>query len=155
MLTCHLMPPPDADLPFDACCPTLATPCNATRCFIARVAADGAHKPDCNEKTLLAFWPYLRPGGLYFIEDVVTGGDKAGQFHEGAAMSRPGRSRLLHDHSWLQPATRAIFTENDVLLADTTVGHRSFQALQRAVPPKWFSDRVDHNTHIIVIRKRR
>jgi hypothetical protein len=115
---------------------------------------DGAHKPDCNEKTLLAFWRYVRPGCLYVIEDVVTGGDSAGQFREGVAWSLPGRTRLLHDHSWLQPATRTIFAQNAVILADTTVGHRNFAALASSVPSKWFRDRIDHNTHLIIIRKR-
>ena len=116
---------------------------------------DGAHKPECNEKTLLAFWPYLRLGGLYVIEDVVTGGDARGQFVEalGTTWSQPGRSRLLHDTERLQPDTRAIFTQNNIFLADTTVGHRNFAALARSVPSKWFRNRVDHNTHLIVIQK--
>jgi len=116
---------------------------------------DGAHKPGANEKTLLAFWPYLRQGGYFIIEDVVTGGDANGQFvGNPAAWSVPGAARLTHKLGWLRPETLAIFRTSDVFLADTSVGHRDLRALQQSVPGKWFRDAVDHNTHAIVIRRR-
>lgn len=31
---------------------------------------DGGHHPDTQIKTFEAAWPYLKPGGLYFIEDI-------------------------------------------------------------------------------------
>ena len=116
---------------------------------------DGAHKPVANEKTLLAFWPYLKPGGFYIIEDVVTGADANGQFvGEPAKWSAPGRARLTHEQGWLKPSTLALLRSSDVFLADTTVGHRDWDALKRSIPGKWFRDRVDHNTHAVIIRKR-
>lgn len=44
---------------------------------------DGSHRPDHQQITLRALFGILRPGGLYFIEDML---------HQGLA--RPGRSRF-------------------------------------------------------------
>jgi hypothetical protein len=116
---------------------------------------DGEHKPVANELTLLAFWPYLKPGGFFIIEDVVSGGDAKGQFMgDQASWSAPGRARLTHEQQWLKPETIALLRRADIFLADTTVGHRDWEGLKRSIPSKWCRNRVDHNTHAMVIRKR-
>ena len=116
---------------------------------------DGEHKPVANELTLLAFWPYLKPGGFFIIEDVVSGGDAKGQFMgDPASWSAPGRARLTHEQQWLKPETIALLRRADSFLADTTVGHRDWEGLKRSIPGKWCRNRVDHNTHAMVIRKR-
>ena len=48
---------------------------------------DGDHYPPTMIGTLLAWWQYLRPGGLYVIEDLATGTNANGQ-----AYSQKGRS---------------------------------------------------------------
>lgn len=89
------------------------------------------------------------------IEDVVTGGDINGQFvGEQSSWSPAGRARLTHEPGWLQAATLRILNQSDVFLADTTVGHRDLMGLHRSVPSKWFHNQVDHNTHVVVIRKK-
>lgn len=116
---------------------------------------DGAHKPATNEKSLLAFWQYLRVGGLFIVEDIVTGGDANGQFLGNPAnWSASGSSRFTHEPWCLRPETLSILQRSDLFLADTTVGHRDLKALGRSVPAKWWRDSVDHNTHVLVIRKR-
>ena len=89
------------------------------------------------------------------IEDVVSGGDAKGQFMgDPASWSAPGRARLTHEQQWLKPETIALLRRADIFLADTTVGHRDWEGLKRSIPSKWCRNRVDHNTHAMVIRKR-
>ena len=85
----------------------------------------------------------------------LTGGDAKGQFMgDPASWSAPGRARLTHEQQWLKPETIALLRRADIFLADTTVGHRDWEGLKRSIPSKWCRNRVDHNTHAMVIRKR-
>ena len=119
------------------------------------VIDDGLHKPDANERTLANFWPLLRPGGLYVIEDVVTGGNKAGQFLGSASSwSAPGASAIAHDHRYrLQKPTALTLRDNPAFLVDPTIGHRALARFKQSLDRKWFRDEVDHNTHLLVISK--
>ena len=58
-----------------------------------------------------------------------------------------GRYRYVSD------ATTALFHENDVFFVDTHVGHRAHEAVRKALG-LWMKDRVNHLSHVLVIRKR-
>jgi hypothetical protein len=128
---------------------------------------DGDHYPPANDRTLLNFWPFLRPGGLYIVEDVATGA----RFHTGrygcrAAMrgdadwkarcgfAAEGSAQLAHNVSSISPALREILEQNDAFFADTLVGHRAFDAFRKGMGVTWMRDRVNHNSHVLVVRKR-
>ena len=50
------------------------------------VLDDGDHFPLSNEITLVHFWPFVKKGGYYVIEDVATGArPKTGRYGCGAA----------------------------------------------------------------------
>ena len=117
---------------------------------------DGAHKPEANERTLSNFWPLLRQGGYFVIEDVLTGGNQAGQFvGMPANWSAQGSCAIAHDPRYrLMPGTVRRLQENPAFLVDTTIGHRALGKFQREVSPKWFKDDIDHNTHLLVIQRR-
>jgi hypothetical protein len=50
---------------------------------------------------------------------------------------------------------RRIFEEHDVFLADTLVGQRDWEDYAERQQGAWLRDRVNHNSHVIVIRRRR
>ena len=116
---------------------------------------DGLHEPTTNQRTLEAFWPYLRPGGYYVIEDIATGADPSGQSYvRGKPRSPSGTSALAHSPNSWSETTRAILEGNDVLFLDTLVGHRDFDALRKKMGTSWMESRVNHNSHMLVILKR-
>jgi hypothetical protein len=121
------------------------------------VIDDGDHVPKSNARTLLNFWPLVRPGGYYIIEDVVTGGNLHGHFMNRAflPLQRSGFAWLAHNASgaWPLAAVREIYAQHDVFLADAQVGARDFDGF-RAGMDGWFLDRVNHNAHLLVIRRR-
>ena len=43
--------------------------------------------------------------------------------------------------------------QHDVFFSDTLVGHRAFDELRRALG-LWMKDRVNHDSHVLVLRKR-
>lgn len=133
------------------------------------VIDDGDHFPRTNEQTLLQFWPFVRPGGYYIVEDVVTGARfRTGRYGCKAAAARANRrgeaadcgfapggwSELAHNISFVSPEARAILEGNVVFFADTLVGHRAFDQFRRVMGVTWMKDRVNHNSHLLVIRKR-
>lgn len=88
---------------------------------------DGDHYPPVMEKTLHRWWPYLRPGGYYCIEDVGTGTNAKGQRYGGRAgmfFYPDGSAPLVHNASYVSEATTELFHQNDVFFVDTHVGHR-------------------------------
>lgn len=122
------------------------------------VIDDGDHIPRSNARTLLNFWPLVRPGGFYIIEDVVTGGNLHGHFMNRGflPLQRSGFAWLAHNAStgsWPLSAVREIYAQHDVFLADTQVGARDFDVFRSGMEG-WFMDRVNHNAHLLVIRKR-
>ena len=98
---------------------------------------------------------YLRPGGLFFIEDVATGANRRNlQRFFGRPRNPPGFSPLVHNESYLDASVAKILREHDSFFVDTVVGHRAFERFRRQTR-EYVADRVDHNTHVLVIRKRR
>jgi len=110
---------------------------------------DADHSDGGIQKTFEVFWPLLRPGGYYVIEDIATGANVWGKYTVGQK-ALPGFSAVAHHAS---PAMRRAFDEHDVFFADTLVGSRNFEAFSRKMRG-WMKDHVDHNSHILVIRRR-
>jgi len=116
------------------------------------VIDDGDHFPPVMEKTLHLWWPYVRPGGYYCVEDVATGPNMKGQRYGGKGPFYPsGWAPLVHNDSYISEATRTLFFEHDTFFVDTMVGHRAFDDVRRALG-LWMKDRVDHGSHILVVR---
>ena len=117
---------------------------------------DGDHFPPVMEKTLHRWWPYLKPGGYYCVEDVATGANAKGQRYGGRAGAfffPPGSAPLVHNETYVMAATHKLFHENDVFFVDTHVGHRAHEQVRKALG-LWMKDRVNHISHVLVIRKR-
>ena len=115
------------------------------------VVEDASHSHTGTHLIAESFWPLVKPGGFYVIEDVNTGGDSRGKYeHSG---TRPGFSSLVHNATG---ALREIYLNNEVFFADTMVGvdvsKNKFAKSQRL--KHWMRDTVDHNWHLIVIRKK-
>jgi hypothetical protein len=69
---------------------------------------DGDHYPPVMEKTLHRWWPYLRPGGYYCIEDVATGANSKGQRYggrKGAFFFPDGSAPLVHNETYVSEET--------------------------------------------------
>lgn len=104
---------------------------------------DADHHWECQERTLLVLWPFLRPGGYYIIEDVEWD-------REGDRMAYP----VLHAPESLHPATVEILRRNDAVFVDTALGHRAWDLWLARSFPKWALDRFSHNSHLVILRKR-
>lgn len=92
---------------------------------------DGSHRAGDQQKTLRALFPLLRPGGLYFIEDLV--GDVPGRHGDRAHV--PTRKLLL---SWYR--TGVVPTPNSVGDFDwKAVSEINFHVPRVEVPPKQFA----------------
>ena len=127
---------------------------------------DGDHSPSGTQRTLLAMWPNLRPGGLYIIEDIITGSDADCERLSGtdcqpinASLYGAAIAPLVHDINWRSPSVQAIFEQNDIFFADTLVGHRAFNRFRAETGraygrAKYMRDRISHNSHLLVLRKR-
>lgn len=126
---------------------------------------DGDHRPEGMAKTLVALWPLVKPGGFYVMEDVPTGeysvsGVYVG-YSGGAKSTRGGRAPsggsgfawVAHNASGWSRAMRQIYEQNDVFFADTLVGTRNFESV-RAGASTTVRDRVQHDSHLLVIRRR-
>ena len=44
--------------------------------------------------------------------------------------------------------------EADTVLVDTLPGHRNLDAFREKMGVTWMRDQVDHNSHLVVLRKR-
>ena len=115
---------------------------------------DGDHLQTSNVKTLEAWWPYLRPGGIYCVEDVATGANHKNRFG-GGDMAPPGLAPLAHhgDKMW-SPSVKQIFAQHDSFFADTLVGHNSYTRYARRMGRLMHKDHVSHQSHVLVLRKR-
>ena len=100
---------------------------------------DGLHYRDTQEIVLAHFWRYLKPGGMYIIEDVDAqkGGMDFKEFPEK-----------------LKPFTTDVFRDNHVMFVDTAIGHRNWDHFKSVSGPHWVVDRKIHNSYLVVIRKR-
>ena len=114
------------------------------------------HFPPVMEKTLHRWWPYVKPGGYYCIEDVATGANAKGQRYggrPGTFFFPPGSAPMVHNFSYISQATHDLFHENDLFFVDTHVGHRAHEQVRKALG-LWMKDEVNHLSHVLVIRKR-
>ena len=97
------------------------------------------------------FWDLVKPGGYYIIEDVATGGERSGKY--GGANERSGFATVAHNASG---ALQEIYRNNEVFFADTMTGvnvaHDGYS--RELIKRHWLKDQVDHNSHLVVIRKR-
>ena len=59
----------------------------------------------------------------------------------------------MHNETYVMAATHKLFHENDVFFVDTHVGHRAHDQVRKALG-LWMKDRVNHISHVLVIRKR-
>lgn len=100
---------------------------------------DGPHALVEQEITLRNFWHFLKPGGVYVIEDVGIPAAEGCHF-----VYHPER---------LTAFTQQILRENDAYLVDTLVGHREFERYQNVTQTSTVS-RTDHNSNLFVIHKR-
>ena len=139
---------------------------------------DGDHTSAGQLETIAAMWPKLKPGGYYFIEDIVTGA--GGQQHfrtrqDANGNYKPifdsitGATPIAHEDKKWTDFYRSIMTQNDVFFADTLVGHPHIDDFWKEQPNGYTynsmakkrgfvavvpGDRLNHNSHIIAIRKR-
>ena len=128
------------------------------------IVDDGDHRAAGNQRTLNALWPYLRPGGIYCIEDIPTGTNSDQMDYNGIKYGTDGSPRqgfapLLNTSMWTQATKRIFHIESDTFFVDTSAAHRNFELflkrLNRAGGGKqWARDIVNHNSHVLVIRKR-
>lgn len=121
------------------------------------VLDDGDHFPLSQMQTLTLWWPFVREGGYYVIEDVATGANRRNQQRYLGALDTPGYSQLAHNQSFWDEATRTILHQHDVFFVDSLAGHRAFELFyQRSKLDygPYTKDAVNHNSHVLVIRKR-
>jgi len=114
---------------------------------------DGDHLQPSNARTLEAWWPYLRPGGIYCVEDVSTGANHKNRYG-GGDMAPAGHAPLVHDERLWSTAVQRIFAEHDSFFADTLIGHNSYGRYARVKGHLMHKDRVSHLSHVLVLRKR-
>ena len=130
------------------------------------VIDDGDHSPAGQEKSLLTLWPAVRPGGYYIIEDIATGANRNTGLYSGPADRNDpsGSAGIVHRPDRLNSETRDIISQHYAIFVDTgfTVGHGSFKkwadtlrkpASKYQFAPVNRSDVVNHNSHLLVIRK--
>jgi hypothetical protein len=103
---------------------------------------------NANDALLSCLWRTLRPGGLYFVED-----QRKYAAAEAVSPGKLGLSALMRFPESTSAAVRAILEENDCFFADTALGHRAWERSQHVTPTATF-DRANHNSNVLVIRKR-
>ena len=123
------------------------------------VIDDGDHSPAGQERTLLTLWPIVKPGGYYIIEDMATGANRHSGLYDGK-LEKSGSVPMVHNPS---AAAYSILSNNHAIFVDTAVGHPSFRkwadslrrpANQYQFAPIDTTNVVDHNSHLLVLRKR-
>ena len=96
------------------------------------VMDDALHDQGPNERLLQKFWPLVKPGGYYIIEDIEWERPSnrpllSWLWH----YLSPSRGRVKILETSLEPATQRILAENTAFFVDTAFGHRNFSALKR------------------------
>ena len=61
------------------------------------IVDDGSHRPDHQQISLAFLFPYLRPGGLYFIEDLMANGQGDGRTGRMACETVLNTRRILKE----------------------------------------------------------
>ena len=118
---------------------------------------DGDHFPLSQMHTLSLWWPFVRAGGYYIIEDVATGANRRNQQRYLGSLDTPGYSQLAHNQSLWDEAARTIMHQHDTFFVDSQVGHRAFDLFRERSKldhGPYMKDEVNHNSHVLVIRKR-
>ena len=128
---------------------------------------DHIHGARSNERTLLRYWQYVKPGGFYCIEDIATGTGQVidkdadylgtnGKKNATLWAHADGTAPIIHRTDWQDPKYLEILRSADVFFADTQVAHRAFDAFKRAPLMRlYMKDRLNHNSHVLVLRKKR
>ena len=111
---------------------------------------DGDHTGRGQIITLEVMWPLLAPNGYYIIEDIPTGTTKLKEYGNAPR----GFATVAHNSSAWPPYMKKIYDENDVFFADTLIGTRQNKFMHKMTSSHWMQDRINHNSHLIVIRKR-
>ena len=84
---------------------------NVPECDV--IIDDGCHKHACQIETLNIFWPRLRPGGLYIVEDMwLQPSRENGRRISGFSAHRPERHPLLNHALIGNNATRRLLQTN-------------------------------------------
>lgn len=112
---------------------------------------DAVHHVQYCSTLLVKFWPYVRPGGYYVVEDV---GPPSGDAQTKGARDEPTAWNEEH----MSPAAAQIVKENAAFVVDSSFGHRNFSHYSNTT--LWGGtriharDRYYHTSHLIVLRKR-
>ena len=116
------------------------------------VIDDAWHYPNPAQRLLEIWWPLVKPGGYYIIEDM--------------SWDNNVDQRLSLLETPLFPSTRAILEENAAFFIDSLFGHRNFSHFQNQTgdssveyhgkrPAQCCTrNRRLHNSHVVVIQKR-
>ena len=98
------------------------------------------------ERSLLALWPFVKPGGCLCFEDVATFVNQTGVWER----ADTGYSEIAHSGSWMKPEAKRIFAKHDSLLADTA---RAIFLPSEGNHSNYHSG-MKRNTHALILRKR-
>ena len=121
---------------------------------------DALHQLDANEKMLLIFWRFVRPGGYYIIEDVHSPSSELKKMDEHSPKYEPAHWNEEHIKN---KEAKAIVQENLAFVVDSSFGHRNFSfyantstwgGVETGKPPFHANGRYRHTNFLIVLRKR-
>lgn len=161
-LVSDVLPPRITTLTLSCLDPPAVAALNLAPLSMDIIIDDATHMSATNQGALELWWPMLKVGGYYVIEDIDVGinpvGDDAKVNSETFKKMQPGFSALAHGGPRLWTNfTRRIMHQNDVFFADTLVGQRHLEDIE-ATPSvahaMQYRNRVDHNSHLLVILKR-
>ena len=111
---------------------------------------DAWHERKQNEQALVKFWPYVRPGGFYIIEDVGP--------PSGSMPPLRGEPTAWNEQHLQFPEAQRIIRENTAFMVDTSFGHRNWSFYANTSVwgqiPFHAHGRYQHTSHVIVLRKR-
>ena len=106
---------------------------------------DAVHHSDKQETMLENFWRCLKPGGLYIIEDI--------EVYTNTLVS--AGHRFIEHPSKLNPFTKEVFQNNNVVFINTAIGHRNWENFEAiTICCKNLTNIMHHNSYMIIIYKR-
>lgn len=106
------------------------------------VIDDAQHDQQSIETALAIWWPTVRPGGYYVVEDLQWSGQK--------------REPLLLDllETAARPETREILEGHHAFYIDTAIGHRNWSHWAQMTGRQFVRSRHLHNSHLLVVQRR-